>query len=253
MRNIQLSKRLKYVSDFITPGYILADIGTDHGFIPISMVLQGKTPRAYAMDINKGPLARADEHIGEAGLSDKIETRLSDGLAKLKANVAVSVLIAGMGGSLIIKILSEGKHALTGVRELILSPHTEVDLVREFLRTTDFVIEREGMVMDAGKYYVVLKARRRNDHEKQGTLYSEDHQPVVPDSIDAALYEEICVKYGMLLLQEKNQVLADFLEKEKHKYNVILESLAESENDAGIKRRTEVEQVLRHIDIALNI
>ena len=71
--------------------------------------------------------------------------------------------------------------------------------------------------------------------------------------IDAALYEEICVKYGMLLLQEKNQVLADFLEKEKHKYNVILESLAESENDAGIKRRTEVEQVLRHIDIALNI
>ena len=104
MKNIQISKRLKYVADFITPGLVLADIGTDHGFIPIYMVLDGKTPKAYAMDINEGPLERAKEHILEKKLEDKIETRLSDGLNKLSGGEAQSVLIAGMGGALIIKI-----------------------------------------------------------------------------------------------------------------------------------------------------
>ena len=65
MKNIQLSKRLQYVADFITPGLVLADIGTDHGFIPIYMVLADKTPKAFAMDINEGPLERATEHIRE--------------------------------------------------------------------------------------------------------------------------------------------------------------------------------------------
>ena len=90
------------------------------------------------MDINEGPLERATEHIEEKGLGDKIETRLSDGLQKLNGNEAEAVLIAGMGGSLVIKILDEGKHALEGVKELVLSPHTEADLVREYLKTTDF-------------------------------------------------------------------------------------------------------------------
>ena len=181
MKNIQLSKRLQYVADFITPGLVLADIGTDHGFIPIYMVLADKTPKAFAMDINEGPLERATEHIEEKGLGDKIETRLSDGLQKLNGNEAEAVLIAGMGGSLVIKILDEGKHALEGVKELVLSPHTEADLVREYLKTTDFVIEKEGMVIDAGKYYVVIKARRREENE-QGLLYVNENE--APEGVE---------------------------------------------------------------------
>lgn len=250
MKNIQLSKRLQYVADFITPGLVLADIGTDHGFIPIYMVLAGKTPRAYAMDINEGPLERATDHIREKGLEKEIETRLSDGLMKLNGNEAESVLIAGMGGSLVIKILSEGKHALEGVKELVLSPHTEADLVREFLMTTDFIIEKEGMVIDAGKYYVVIKARRREGNE-EGLLYANEHK--APVGVDEELYKTLCTKFGRILLEEKNPILKELLSKEVNTYSSIREGLLSNETDAGLKRREEIEEILEHLNEAINI
>ena len=250
MKNIQLSKRLQYVADFITPGLVLADIGTDHGFIPIYMVLAGKTPRAYAMDINEGPLERATDHIREKNLEDKIETRLSDGLMKLNGNEAESVLIAGMGGSLVIKILTEGKHALEGVKELILSPHTEADLVREFLKTTDFVIEKEGMVIDAGKYYVVIKARRREVNE-EGLLYENENK--APEGVDEELYKTLCTKFGRILLEEKNPILKELLSKEVNTYSSIREGLLKNETDAGLKRKEEIEEILEHLNEAINI
>lgn len=250
MKNIQLSKRLQYVADFITPGLVLADIGTDHGFIPIYMVLADKTPKAFAMDINEGPLERAIEHIEEKGLGDKIETRLSDGLQKLNGNEAEAVLIAGMGGSLVIKILDEGKHALEGVKELVLSPHTEADLVREYLKTTDFVIEKEGMVIDAGKYYVVIKARRREENE-QGLLYINENE--APEGVEEELYKTLCTKYGRLLLEEKNPILKELLTKELGTYNSIYEGLKNNETEAGLKRRTEIQNILEHLNEAINI
>lgn len=252
VKNIQLSKRLKFVADFITPGYVLADIGTDHGFIPIYMVLEGKIPKAFAMDINEGPLARADEHIKEAGLSEKIETRLSDGLMKLHENEAETILIAGMGGALTVKILSEGKHALQGVKELVLSPHTEADTVRKFLRETDFVIEREGMVIDAGKYYVVIKAKKMPDGEGKGILYTTDKEQI-PKDVSPELYEVLCIKYGRMLLREKNGVLKEFLLKEKNTYSIILSNLVGNMTLTGSKRKEEVEEVLAQINAALDI
>lgn len=250
MKNIQLSKRLQYVADFITPGLVLADIGTDHGFIPIYMVLADKSPKAFAMDINEGPLERATEHIEEKGLGDKIETRLSDGLQKLNGNEAESVLIAGMGGSLVIKILDEGKHALEGVKELVLSPHTEADLVRGYLKTTDFVIEKEGMVIDAGKYYVVIKARRREENE-QGLLYENENK--APEGVEEELYKTLCTKYGRLLLEEKNPILKELLTKELGTYNSIYEGLKNNETEAGLKRKSEIQEILEHLNEAINI
>lgn len=250
MKNIQISKRLKYVADFITPGLVLADIGTDHGFIPIYMVLDGKTPKAYAMDINEGPLERAKEHILEKKLEDKIETRLSDGLNKLSGGEAQSVLIAGMGGALIIKILSEGGHALKGVEELILSPHTEADLVREFLKNTEFIIEKEGMVIDAGKYYVVIKARRRKIGE-EGFLYEKEDKS--PQGLEEELYRRLCIKYGRILLEEKNLILKEFLNKELSTYSKIYEGLKCNENEAGLKRREEISEILEDLKTAINI
>lgn len=250
MKNIQLSKRLQYVADFITPGLVLADIGTDHGFIPIYMVLADKSPKAFAMDINEGPLERATEHIQEKGLEGKIETRLSDGLQKLNGNEAESVLIAGMGGSLVIKILDEGKHALEGVKELVLSPHTEADLVRAYLKTTDFVIEKEGMVIDAGKYYVVIKARRREKNE-QGLLYEKENK--APEGVEEELYKTLCTKYGRLLLEEKNPILKELLTKELGTYNRIYEGLKNNETEAGLKRKSEIQENLEHLNEAINI
>ena len=104
---IKLSKRMKAVSSMVTPGGMLADIGTDHGYVPISLVQRKKVKRAIAMDVNIGPLQRANEHIREFKLEEYIETRLSDGVEKLEVGEVDSILIAGMGGELVIRILTE--------------------------------------------------------------------------------------------------------------------------------------------------
>ena len=84
---MKLSDRLEMIASFVEPGNRLADIGTDHGYVPIYLVQTGRVPSALAMDVRKGPLLRAEEHIREAGLSGRIQTRLSDGLKKLAPGV----------------------------------------------------------------------------------------------------------------------------------------------------------------------
>ena len=105
---VHLDQRLLTVARLVRQGAYLADIGTDHGYVPIWLVQKGVCPSALAMDVRKGPLERAEEHVEEVGLSGKIELRLSDGLAKLKAGEADTVVIAGMGGPLMERILTDG-------------------------------------------------------------------------------------------------------------------------------------------------
>ena len=104
---IKLSKRLQTVAHQVECGGVAADIGCDHGFTSIYLIEQGLAKHVIAMDINEGPLERAKEHIREYGMEEDIETRLSDGTAKLTPGEADTLLISGMGGALICKILSD--------------------------------------------------------------------------------------------------------------------------------------------------
>lgn len=123
---MKLSKRLETIASFIPEGSKVADIGTDHGYIPIHLVQEGKATHAIAMDVRTGPLCRAQSHIAEAGLSDMIEVRLSDGLLKLEKDEADCVVIAGMGGELMIHILEEGRHLWDYIPNWVLSPQSEL-------------------------------------------------------------------------------------------------------------------------------
>ena len=98
MRELQISRRLKAVAGFVGKGCVLADVGCDHGYIPIYLLQKEQIPKAIAMDVNEGPLLRAKAHIREWGLENYIETRLSDGVQALKRGEVQSVVIAGMGG-----------------------------------------------------------------------------------------------------------------------------------------------------------
>ena len=122
------------MASMVTTGGILADIGTDHAYVPIALVQRQKIKGAIAMDINEGPLARAQEHIRAARLEKYIQTRLSDGAEALLPNEADSILIAGMGGELILHILTEGELVCSTAKELILQPQSEIHKVREYLR-----------------------------------------------------------------------------------------------------------------------
>ena len=130
MKEIQISRRLQSVAAFVEIGKTLADVGCDHGYIPIYLLQKKKIEKAIAMDINQGPLMRAQEHIYEWGLENYISTRLSDGVGALKPNEAESVVIAGMGGPLMEKILTEGESVLSTVQELVLQPQSEIGSFR---------------------------------------------------------------------------------------------------------------------------
>ena len=98
---MQISKRLRTVASFVTEGNSIADIGTDHAYVPIFLAKEGKITKALAMDIKKGPLERAKTHIQKQGLSDMIEVRLSDGLSAFQKGEAETIIISGMGGALL--------------------------------------------------------------------------------------------------------------------------------------------------------
>mgnify|MGYP000525545490 CR=1 FL=1 len=119
---VKISDRLKTAASLIREGAVLADVGTDHGYVPIYLLEQKKIKSAIAMDINKGPLERAREHIHLYGMDAYIQTRLSDGVAALEKGEADSILVAGMGGGLVMHILEEGKDICQAAGELILHP-----------------------------------------------------------------------------------------------------------------------------------
>ena len=155
---MQISKRLRTVASFVTEGNSIADIGTDHAYVPIFLAKEGKITKALAMDIKKGPLERAKTHIQKQGLSDMIEVRLSDGLYAFQKGEAETIIISGMGGALIQKILEEGKEVLCEAKEFILSPQSEIQDFRHFLQNSGYEIRKETMLKEDGKYYTVIKA-----------------------------------------------------------------------------------------------
>ena len=131
---MELSIRLKTVAEAVTPGNRVADIGTDHGYVPIYLVKNNLSPGGIAMDVNKGPLEKAKEHIRAEKLSGKIATRLGNGLAPLEPGETDTVVIAGMGGDLICKILKAKPEFLIEGKELILQPQSEWFKVRQILK-----------------------------------------------------------------------------------------------------------------------
>lgn len=219
---IHLSKRLTALANMVTDGNRLADIGTDHGYIPIYLCQTGKIPSALAMDIGKGPLQQAQTHIAEHGLSEQIKTRLSDGMAALQFGEADTILIAGMGGGLVMKILSEGAEKLTGKEELILQPQSEIALVREFLRVRNFQILNEDMILEDGKYYPMMKASQQKAAEQA---------KILP--------QEVADAFGPVLLQKRHPVLKEWLERELRTTNSVIEQLSAQPDHERIRNRMQ--------------
>ncbi len=151
--------RLSLCADFVREGSRLADIGTDHGYLPIELCMSGKIPSALACDINPLPLRSAEENITRFGLSKKIQTRLSDGLKDVSADEVDDVVIAGMGGELIRDILSAALSFKDKDKRFVLQPMTHHEDLVLWLYANGFVIDRQEATLDEGKYYTVISAR----------------------------------------------------------------------------------------------
>lgn len=228
---MQLSKRLSAVAAMVTEGNRLVDVGCDHGYLPVYLYLNNKIPSAIAMDVRTGPLSRAREHIAEYGLEKYIETRLSDGLAAVSKGEGDTLTIAGMGGPLMERILTEEEEVRESFRELVLQPQSDIPHFRRFLGEIGWKIVGEDIVLEDGKFYPMMKAVK-------GTVQAASAD--MPYTAGEA--------FGELLLEEKNPVLKLYLERELRIRNGILEKLKET---SASDRRNEVEEERRLILTAL--
>lgn len=153
-----LNPRLAAVADMVTPGSVVADVGTDHAYLPIWLIKKGVCPTAIAMDIRQGPLDRARENIRRYQVEEKIWIRLSDGLEQLKPGEADTVVIAGMGGELISRILARAPWVKQQAIRFIFQPMSAAAELRIYLSQEGYAIQKETAVMDAGRIYTVLEA-----------------------------------------------------------------------------------------------
>ena len=215
---MQLSKRLDAVAKLAGRCHCVADIGTDHGYIPIYMVRQELAQSAIAMDVNKGPLKRAQQNVQAYQMEEKITTRLSDGVKQLKKGEADCVIIAGMGGLLTIRILEDGAEVLECTKTLVLQPQSEIGQVRDYLQQNGYCITAENMVLDEGKYYPMMQVKRGKQEK----------------------WEEQEIAFGKYLIQDNNPVLRSFLEKEEKLCEEILQSLDGKKGEHIAQRQNEI-------------
>lgn len=158
MRLFSLDNRLKLCADFVRQDSTLADIGTDHAYLPIWLVENGIVKKALACDINEGPLNSGKADVDKYNLSDKITLRLSDGLKNVQENEADDIVIAGMGGELIVKILDECSFSKTNGKHFILQPMTKCEVLVRYLCENGFeILEQKACTCD-NKHYTVMLA-----------------------------------------------------------------------------------------------
>ena len=157
MNGIDLSPRLRAIAEMVPPGYSVADVGTDHGYLSVWLFQNEISNRIIASDIGSGPLERAAKTVSKAGIKKGITLVLCDGLAGIAEDDAEIVIIAGMGGETITGILSEAPWT-KGCKKLILQPMTKAEELRKWLHENRYYIEAERLVKDSGKLYSVISA-----------------------------------------------------------------------------------------------
>lgn len=218
---MELSKRLYAVASLVTEGASVADIGTDHGYVPIYLMKNKIASKVIALDINKGPLERARMHVIGHGLKGQIETRLSDGLKNVKPGEVDTMIAAGMGGGLVIKILNDSREVVDQLTYCILQPQSEIAKVRKYLAKNQLKIVDEDMVEEDGKFYPMMKV-----------VHGEPEK-----------YEEYEYIYGKKLLEKKHIVLEKYLLREQCSKQSILEQLRVRLENSESARQRAVEMI----------
>ncbi len=183
---LELNGRLKQIADLVPHCRTLADVGTDHGYIPIYCASHGICDSALAMDINPMPLRSAQNNIIKYCLQDKIGVRLSDGLQALSADEADVIVIAGMGGLLMRDILSQGDAVIGNDTLLILQPMLAVRELREYLYSNGFDICDEYVCREQDKFYNIITARRgEGAHDDCDIIVGRNLRQNSPDTFAA--------------------------------------------------------------------
>ena len=249
----KMSQRLVTVAEMLRDDsgkkLAVADVGCDHGYVSIYLIQSGIASSAVAMDVRQGPLSGASDNIREYGLLDVITTRLSDGLKELKKGEADSLIIAGMGGKLMMRLVKEGNLKELGIRIAVLQPQSDISEFRAFLRDEGFFITDEKMILEDGKYYFPMKVVTDMSQDEKEDILNKNIESFL--DLDNSLSREDVIRlfdrYGAHNLLRKDPLLKSFLEHGKE----VCESILKSLDDSHLGRITEIKEELSDISFAL--
>ena len=234
MNHEKLSKRLERVAIHILPGSTLADIGSDHAYLPCYAVNNGLCDHAIAGEVVEGPYQSARKQVRQTGLEERIEVRKGDGLAVLKPNEATCITIAGMGGNLISTILEQGKEKLGRTRRLILQPNVGEAAVRTWLINNGWELIHEEILEEDSKLYEILVAEK-----------GDPQRPYEGD-------KEKGIMFGPFLIKEANVIFRKKWQHERDHLMRIAAQLAESGREELEAKRKELERQISIIEEVLN-
>lgn len=215
---MNISNRLKTIADMVDECESIADIGTDHGYIPIYLVKNGICEHAIASDINAGPVKRAVNNVKAHGYDKTILCRLGAGLNTISAGEVDGAVIAGMGGYLIIDILEERTDIVRKLKFLVLQPVQHAEVLRKHLYKKGYEILDEELCLDEGKYYEIIKVR-----------YGEKQSKV----------EDIYCNVSRILIEKRHPLLKEYIEMKIRRNESAISSI-DKDTDAAIARKHEL-------------
>ncbi len=215
-----LDIRLKTVFDMLDKGMIVADIGSDHAFLPIDLVKSGKCPKAYACEVANGPLLSAINNIEKHGLIDKVIPIKSDGLENVPSDTQ-AIVIAGMGYYTVKKILEDNLSRLSSFKQIIIQVNLDVDLLRRWISEKHFTILNEVMVYK--KHYYTIIEISTDYHER----YSKEE-----------------ILFGPILMKTKSDVFLNYLNHLLDKYNNIIKNTSNEKKELLNKKIETINKIL---------
>ena len=213
---MKLTDRLLKIASLVTEGKRVADIGTDHGYIPVYLLNQCKVPYAILADVNKGPLENARGEVRHNKLLDKVDLRLGSGIEVLVKGEVDEVIIAGMGGILISELLEAKLEVAHSVDKLILQPMQAQNELRKYLLNNGFEILDEVLVKEDFRIYEIIIAK----YTGKNTVVSDE------------IYYEV----GTKLIENKDPLLNEFIDKKIYMYNSIIKKI-EGKSSEGIEKK----------------
>ncbi len=223
-----------------------ADVGCDHGYVSMYLVLRGISRDAIAMDLRQGPLSAARDNVADYGISDKVQIRLSDGLEGLKDGEADSLVIAGMGGKLMLSILEKRDITSLGIRMGVLQPQSDIPEFRSYMRGRGFEMVDERMVFEDGKYYFPMTVSFSGDGKKYDLALDELMRDLSVAREDALRLSD---KYGLYNILRRDELLRPYLEHGREVSTSIMAGLNKYQHP---DRFSEVAGELSDIELLLD-
>ena len=239
---LRLSRRLKALVQMVPHGVKIADIGTDHAFLPCYLLREKIASAAIGVEVNKGPYHKACATVEEYDLLEKIEIRLGDGLAVIKPGEVNAIIIAGMGGTVIRDILEKSPQVVASLDKLIIQPMRAPELVREWLVEHAWSISEEELIYEDKRFYQIIGAipQRSENRKSVGVQFS-------PVLMNEFILNELETLYGPILMNKRHPLLAGLVEKDMKGLQEIINELAKSDTKDAQKRLIKYQEKLQEL------